>query len=137
MRQFVFLGDTTWRVSNSPEQLECGRYLGEQRDIPRGAREPGDWFVLLVRRGPLDRRWTLVAVDSIAAAAPRSGARAHRSRSRDGKGAGPRPNVRRGHESEIRSGAAPSGFIGLATEGRPERTDGLRMPALGHVSRVG
>ena len=133
----MFLGDTTWRVSNSPEQLECGRYLGEQRDIPRGAREPGDWFVLLVRRGPLDRRWTLVAVDSIAAAAPRSGARAHRSRSRDGKGAGPRPNVRRGHESEIRSGAAPSGFIGLATEGRPERTDGLRMPALGHVSRVG
>jgi hypothetical protein len=137
MKQFVFLGDTTWRVSTSAEQLEWGRYLGEQRDIPRGAREPGDWFVLLVRRGPLDRRWTLVAVDSIAAAAPRSGARAHRSRSRDGKGAGPRPVYGRGNGSDNRLGAAPAGLVGLTAEGRPARTAGLRMPALGQISRVG
>ena len=137
MKQFVFLGDTTWRVSSSADGLQWGRFLGEQRDIPRGAREPGDWFVLLVRRGPLDRRWTLVAVDSVAAATPRSGARAHRSRSRDGKGAGPRaPLVRRGHEPETRKGAAPSVVKGLTAGSRNERTDGLRMPAPGHLTPV-
>ncbi len=64
MKQSIFLGDTTWQVATAGDKLPAGRFLGERRAMPRGART-GDWFVLLVRRGPLDRRRTLVCVDPV------------------------------------------------------------------------
>ncbi len=110
MQRFLYLGETTWRVEDSsPPSSEYDRFLGELRAVPRGAREPGDWFVLVVPHGPDERRWTLVAVDSVrttvALAEAKAGAWASRSRSWD-TGAGSRQLPRRDGEPDP-GGAAP------------------------------
>src|SRR3989442_15147012 len=93
MEQFLFLGETLWRVSNAAGVLGRERYLGERMHVPRGPHSPGDWFVLRVQYDSVDRRWALVAVESlpvVAATLPggEPGTDAHRSRSRLGEVAG-------------------------------------------------
>jgi hypothetical protein len=65
MDQFLFLGETLWRVNQAPGVLDRERYLGERSHLPPGPHSPGDWFVLHVRDDEADRRWELVAVDSL------------------------------------------------------------------------
>src|SRR4030088_2069724 len=92
MEQFLYLGETLWRVSNAQQTLARERYLGKRMHVPRGPHAPGDWFVLNVRYDSVDRSWTLVAVESQSVAAPfpasEAGIDTHRRRSRMGEMAG-------------------------------------------------
>ncbi|TML86252.1 MAG: hypothetical protein E6G08_12145 [Actinobacteria bacterium] len=65
MDQFLYLGETLWRVDRTSGALDRERYLGERTHVPRGPHLPGDWFVLHVRYDSIDRRWALVAVESL------------------------------------------------------------------------
>ena len=57
MDQFLYLGETLWRVNRTSDALDRERYLGERTHVPRGPHLPGDWFVLHVRYDSIDRRW--------------------------------------------------------------------------------
>ncbi len=112
MEQFIYLGETVWRVAPSDGALDYGRYLGELRDVPRGPHAPGDWFVLAVRSAPEHRRWMLVAVDSLRTASHlaenRSGDDGGRGRRRLGDVAGMfRRAQRRNTEPGLGEAASP------------------------------
>jgi hypothetical protein len=93
MEQFLYLGETVWRVNKAPGALDRVRYLGERTHVPHGPHMPGDWFTLRVQYDSVDRSLTLVAVESLPVVAPLPGGRPgadtqSRSRSRLGEVSG-------------------------------------------------
>ncbi|MFN2627376.1 MAG: hypothetical protein ABR569_01915 [Gaiellaceae bacterium] len=113
MEQFVYLGETVWRVA-SASALDPRQYLGELRDVPRGPLAPGDWFVLAVDNPPRHRRLTLVAVDSLRpglpAVEPNSGTKADRRPRRLLEVAGLLRRAQRRSSTPKPGGAAPPSF---------------------------